>query len=112
MSQAQPGRVAVRRSLFGSKFQGWLGRASPWLYRYRPRFRDWRFWVVQGLILVIVATHNIFEIVGFVPELGVLYFLPLSLLLVPVVYAALTFGLAGALATALWAIFISFIFSF
>ena len=39
--------------------------------------------------------------------MGLLYFIPISLFFVPVIYAALNFGLVGALATELWAVIIT-----
>ena len=83
-------------------------RLSPYL----PRFRDWRFWAVQGLIGIIAGTHTVLEILrysGYTIFVGppdaqviLLSFIPVSLFFVPVVYAALNFGLAGAVATAAW----------
>ncbi len=72
----------------------------------RPRWRDWRFWVVQGTIFSIAVIHDRVEAAGLLNHWGTLYFVPVSLFLVPVVYAALSFGLAGALQTAVWCILI------
>ena len=57
----------------------------------------------MGLVIIIAALHGISEATGFLHDLGVPYFVPITLFLVPVVYAALTFGFAGAIATALLA---------
>ena len=103
MSQARSLAMALRSHLFWWKLRGWLKQARNRLYGYRPRFKERRFWVVQVLVFVLVVVHNIFEAVGGVGTLGALYFVPLSLLLVPVMYAAVTFGFVGAVATALWA---------
>ncbi len=78
-----------------------------WLYAFRPRFGNWRFWAVQALVICIAGVHDFIEYAGFLPELGMLYFLPISLFFVPVVYAALNFGLAGSVATAVWALIIT-----
>lgn len=80
------------------------GRASlPNPVRLPPiRRRD--FWAVQGLVLVIAATHTLLETVGrieFAPEL---YHIPTSLFFIPVVYAAVRFDARGAVTTALWSI--------
>ncbi len=107
MSQAPLDMIAVRSRLFSSKLNGWLKRAGHWLRRYRPRFRDRRFWVVQGLVIAIAAFHDVLEVGGYLPRLGTLYFVPISLFFVPVVYAALNFGFAGSIATALWAVIIT-----
>lgn len=94
-----------------SALQRWLKEAKGWLYPYRPRLRDRRFWVVQGLILVIAGVHTTLEIlrvlghptaVGNAPQVSLLSFVSVSLFFIPVVYAALNFGLAGSVATALW----------
>ncbi len=103
MSQARLDVMAVRSRLSSSTLKGWLKRARHRLYEYRPRFRNWHFWAVQGLVIGIAAIHDIIEVGGYLPSLGMLYFVPISLFFVPVVYAALNFGFAGALATALWA---------
>jgi PAS domain S-box-containing protein len=57
----------------------------------------------EALVITITVLHDIIEATGFLHDSGLPYFVPVSLYLVPVVYAALTFGLAGALATALLA---------
>ncbi len=101
MSQTRA-KVTAARPLFSSKLRDWLTQVRHRLYAYRPRFRDWHFWMVQGLVIIIAVGHSIAEAGGFLHDLGVPYFIPISLFLVPVVYAALTFGLVGGLATALW----------
>ena len=78
-----------------------------WLRAYYPRFRDWHFWAVQALVIAIAGIHDLIEAGGFLPYLGMLYFVPISLFFVPVVYAALNFGFAGSIATALWTVIIT-----
>jgi signal transduction histidine kinase len=56
---------------------------------------------------VIAVAHDIIEAGGYLHHLGVLYFLPVSLFFVPVVYAALYFGFIGSIATVAWAIVIT-----
>ena len=68
---------------------------------FRPQFRNWHFWIVQGLVVCISGIHILTE-AGVLPILEIPYVMPTGLLLVTVVYAALTFGLGGALPTALW----------
>ncbi|HET9755282.1 MAG TPA: PAS domain-containing sensor histidine kinase [Candidatus Limnocylindrales bacterium] len=60
------------------------------------------FWATQALVLVIASGHFVLELLG--PERGLvdLDFIPVSLFLIPVVYAGLNFGLRGAGPTALW----------
>lgn len=72
-----------------------------------PPFKDLRFWGVQVLAVAVAAviwglqfTHR-FDVWRF-PSV-----LPISLFVLPVVYAALNFGLAGSLATAFWTILLT-----
>lgn len=104
MNQAQ---VVTAQSIFKPKFRRWLEVGWRHLYAARPRFRDWRFWVIVSLVVAIASLHSFVEAKKLLHDLGVPYFIPTTLYLVPVVYAALTFGLAGALATALWATLIT-----
>ncbi|MBI4199887.1 MAG: PAS domain-containing sensor histidine kinase [Chloroflexi bacterium] len=91
--------------------EDWLARWKNRLYPYRPRFQDRRFWAVQGLVLLIAGTHlaaELLKLLGHAPYLGseprvaLASFVTVSLFYVPVVYAALNFGFAGSIATALW----------
>lgn len=107
MNQAQEDMAIVRNRFLYPKILNWLKKARQWIYPYRPRFRDWHFWIVQGIIIGIAAVHDIIEVGGYIPSLGVLYFLPISLFFVPVVYAALYFGFHGSIATAIWVIIIT-----
>lgn len=79
-----------------------LGTGADFLLRYRPPLLDSRFWATQLLVLAIAGVHDSVEAFGLLPEFGALYFVPISLFFVPVVYAALNFGLSGSVATALW----------
>ncbi len=92
----------VSGHIFISRLKDLLERSRRRLFEYRPRFRDKRFWVVQGLIIVIAVLHDYAEAIGLMSNLGVLYFLTLALFYIPMVYAALNFGLVGSIATALW----------
>jgi signal transduction histidine kinase len=70
----------------------------------RPPVREVRFWVIQSMVVLIAALHFLLDLhvsteTGAFPS-G----LPVALLFVPVGYAALRYGLAGAAATAIWAI--------
>lgn len=68
----------------------------------RERLHDWRFWMVQVLVLVIAAGHTMIETMGTLRDAPHLYLLPVSVFFIPVLYAALNFGLQGALPTGLW----------
>ncbi|HSR21902.1 MAG TPA: histidine kinase, partial [Candidatus Eisenbacteria bacterium] len=68
----------------------------------RPPVGDGRFWVIQTLVIVIAAAFWAAVLSGRW-QLSIFWGGELlALFLLPVVYAALNFGLAGALATAVW----------
>jgi PAS domain S-box-containing protein len=84
-------------------------RSEPWLRTlvrfwslFRPPVRDPKFWATQALVVLIAGGHDFLEVSGLLSGLGMAYLLPISLFFVPVIYAALFFGLSGSLATALW----------
>jgi PAS domain S-box-containing protein len=65
-------------------------------------FRDRRFWIVQLLVLILATAHTAVEMLQILPHREAIFFVPEALFLIPVGYAALNFGLHGAVATALW----------
>jgi two-component system, NarL family, sensor histidine kinase DegS len=69
---------------------------------FRRQLSDYRFWIVQALGLGIAMVHTILEASHTLSTAPDLYLLPASTFLIPVVYAGLKFGLAGALPTVLW----------
>ena len=69
--------------------------------------RDYRFWIIQFLIVLINIGHLRLEEAQVLGGEWALYLLSISVLLIPVVYSALAFGLAGALPTAVWALVLS-----
>jgi two-component system, NarL family, sensor histidine kinase DegS len=74
---------------------------------FRERLRDRRFWMVQVAVLAIAATHTTIETMGVLEGVRDLYLLPVSTYFIPVLYAALNFGLEGALPTALWCVLLT-----
>ena len=92
MAQTAARQPGERRSLRGvaTLLRGW---APP--VQLRP------FWIVQVLILLIAAGHWLQETEHLLP-LEHASFIPVSLYLLPVTYAGLTFGLRGSLPTAVW----------
>ena len=70
--------------------------------RLPQRLRDWRFWAVQALVLIITALHWELESTEALGQHEALSFVPVSFYFIPVVYAGLNFGMEGALPTALW----------
>jgi signal transduction histidine kinase len=73
----------------------------------RPPLRDGRFWLVQGLVILIAIFHEGADATSFLTPYGIPDFATVALFLVPIVYAALSFGLTGSLATAAWVTVIS-----
>lgn len=76
-----------------------------WHGRLRwPPMRESRFWAVQAMVVGLAAAHLALDVVlsdkstSAIPA-GV----PVALLIVPVSYAALHYGLAGSVSTSLWA---------
>ncbi|HUY61633.1 MAG TPA: ATP-binding protein [Candidatus Dormibacteraeota bacterium] len=70
----------------------------------KPPLRDRRFWVVQGLILAVGVGHLLLDLRGGGMPLGMPDSVTVGLFLVPVIYAALSFGLSGSCASAAWGI--------
>ena len=66
---------------------------------FQSMLRTSRFWLIQGIVIVLVGAHDILELYGFFPQLETPYFLPISLLIIPIVLAAIQFGFAGAVFT-------------
>ena len=69
---------------------------------YAPPLRDRDFWATQVLVVAIASGHSLLELTGWGAHFEPLEFVPVSLFLIPVVYAGLHFGLRGSLPTALW----------
>jgi signal transduction histidine kinase len=63
-----------------------------------------RFWLAQvGVLLVAFLDEIVLDVMRFLPPLEIPRSTVSALLLVPVIYAALNFGVRGAVGTALWA---------
>ena len=73
----------------------------------RPPIRDRRFWVVQVLVLAIAAGHELADTTSFITPLGIPGFATVALFMVPIIYAALNFGITGSFATAVWVTLLS-----
>ncbi|MBE3074154.1 MAG: PAS domain-containing protein [Actinobacteria bacterium] len=75
--------------------------AAGWL---RLPLRSGRFWLVQaGVLFVAFLDEVVLDILGVQPPFEIPRSTITALLLVPVIYAALNFGVRGAVGTALWA---------
>lgn len=68
----------------------------------RPPLREHRFWAVQAVVVALVAGHFAVDVLSS-PTTAIPAGIPVALLLVPVSYAALHYGLAGSASTAGWA---------
>jgi signal transduction histidine kinase len=75
--------------------------------KYYPPFRNWHFWTVQLLAIPIALIHFVVVNADYFVKFQGLYFIPITLLVIPVIYAALTFGFAGAIGTAIWVVILS-----
>lgn len=82
----------------------WFNKIIHRLRKYYPPFRNHHFWAIQLVAIPIAALHTFFEISIASSHLEWLYFIPISLLVVPVVYAALNFGFSGSIGTAIWVV--------
>jgi len=72
--------------------------------RLRLPVRAGRFWLIQaGVLFVAFLDEVVLDILGVQPPFEIPRSTITSLLLVPVIYAALNFGVRGAVGTALWA---------
>jgi PAS domain S-box-containing protein len=78
--------------------------SSAFIVQFRSRLRDRRFWIVQAMVLAVTGSHTLVEGFHLFPHgsVDVIYFLPASLYLFPVLYASLNFGKEGAIPTAIW----------
>jgi len=81
--------------------------AAGWLGRLQIPVRDPRFWVIQLLVLGIDTTHLLLEREPLLLAESQFYLLSVSVLLAPVVYAGISFGVRGALPTTIWALVLS-----
>jgi len=77
--------------------------------RLRPPVSSGRFWLVQaGVLFVAFLDEVVLDIMGFLPPFEIPRSTITALLLIPVIYAALNFGVRGAVGTALWATVLMF----
>lgn len=85
---------------------GWrsvAGQAAGLIRRFPDRVRDRRFWLIQGMVLMVVALHGLLESHGGGGAmLQSLHHVPVVLFVIPVVYASLSFGWEGGVLTGAW----------
>ncbi|HET9080905.1 MAG TPA: histidine kinase [Trebonia sp.] len=68
-----------------------------------PPVREWRFWAIQAVVLIIAGVHILVDIDSVMETGAFPAGIPVALLILPAGYAALRYGLAGSAATGLWA---------
>jgi signal transduction histidine kinase len=90
-----------------ASLRSWLKPITIKLGPFLPRLKERRFWVVQAIVVGVAGLHDYLEIGSYLPHLGALYFLPISIFFLPVVYAALNFGIRGSLATVTWIVLVT-----
>jgi len=94
--QLVPGKTAVQAP------EAWWSKLLAPVWRIPARFRDRHFWYVQLLVLGATAPHYIIEVAGYENPFETLHGLAITLYVIPLLYAALSFGWEGAILTALW----------
>lgn len=77
------------------------GRLGIGIGSWRPPVHRRQFWIIQAAVLAIIAAHLVVEVGRFTFQ-GVASAVLTTMFIVPVVYAASTFGRAGYLPTAAW----------
>jgi signal transduction histidine kinase len=83
---------------------GWLPTARSVLRQaLHPPLRDVSFWAVQVSVVTLAGLHFYLDSAGILESSAFPTGSPVGLLLLPVLYSALRYGLAGSAATALWA---------
>ncbi len=104
LSEAIDRRVdpaASRRRLSLSVHEIWRPAFPGAVHRIQLPVRRWQFWLAAALIVAISIAHAGLETNEVFGMLGPAYLFSVSLLIVPVIYAAMIFGLRGSLPAAL-----------
>jgi two-component system sensor histidine kinase DegS len=92
--------------MISGKNRTFTARINNWIRESRPPFHNYRFWIIQLLVLIIGLSHIFLEKIGTLVQDSELYVLSISPIMIPIVYAALNFGRKGAIPTAAWALLI------
>jgi signal transduction histidine kinase len=80
------------------------GQLRTFVAHIPQRLHSRQFWQVQGLVAGVTMLHYSIEVLGFTSPAGIFHDVAITLYIVPLVYASLTFGWEGALMTALWGV--------
>ncbi len=70
----------------------------------RPPLRDGAFWIIQATVLAIVGLHYFLDIHPSLAGNALPTGVPVAILVIPIGYAALRYGLPGSAATTLWTV--------
>lgn len=84
-----------------------FSKVVEWFNPLSPRYRDIHFWAIQGFLFTITVLHIAVDKHLILSNLQCSDFFPAALFFVPVIWAALRFGLAGSAGTAVEAILIN-----
>ena len=68
----------------------------------RPPITDLPFWIIQATVLVIVGVHYFVDLHPSLVNSSLPTGVPVAVLVIPIGYAALRYGLAGSAATTIW----------
>ena len=79
------------------------GQPSQAVDAIRPPVRRREFWLTQVMVVFVAVLHGWVESLHMLDEHSPVYLVPTTLYLIPVAYAAVTFGAYGALATGAFA---------
>jgi PAS domain S-box-containing protein len=83
---------------------GWMFTARSVLRQaFHPPLRDASFWTLQVAVVTLAGFHFYLDSSGILESTTFPTGSPVGLLLLPVLYSALRYGLAGSAATAIWA---------
>src|ERR1019366_8894120 len=83
---------------------GWMFTARSVLRgAFHPPLRDASFWALQVAVVTLAGFHFYLDSSGILESTTFPTGSPVGLLLLPVLYSALRYGLAGSAATAIWA---------
>lgn len=75
--------------------------------RLPQRLRDRHFWNIQFMVFLATAPHYIIETAGFTNPFETFHGLAITLYVIPLLYAAITFGWEGAILTAVWIVLLT-----
>lgn len=70
---------------------------------FHPPAREWQFWAIQFLVTFIAGIHLVTDTRHTLLSDALPAGIPVALLIIPVGYAAIRYGLAGSAATSIWA---------